>query len=195
MSTPLRGLRRLALATAVWLAPAVALASEEGHGDGGIPWMILLFTTINFLLFCWIIARYARPVIRDYVRGRHDRIVAELEAAVQARTEAQQLKAQWEARLAALDKEIQEIRAHAAADAARERDAVLAAAMKTAESIRNDARRTAAQEVRQAEAALRQAVAQQATVIATQLVRDRLTAADQDRFVSEFLGQVREAGQ
>jgi F-type H+-transporting ATPase subunit b len=194
MSAVHRRLGRLVLATAVWAAPAIALASEEGHGHGGIPWMVLLFTTINFLIFCWIIAHYAGPVIHDYVRGRHDRIVAELEAAAQARAEAQQLKAQWEERLAALDKEIQQIRAQAAADAARERDAILAAAMKTAESIRNDARRTAAQEVRQAETTLRQAVAQQATAIATQLVRDRLTAADQDRFVSEFLGQVREAG-
>jgi len=182
----------LALATTLSLLPALARGSEAAHEQGGIPWMTLLFTFVNFAIFCWLIAHYAMPLLRDYARGRHDRVVAELEAAAQTRREAEQLKAQWEARLAALDKEVQEIRAQATADAARERDTLLRAAAKTAEAIRNDARRTAAQEVRQAEAALRQAVVQQATALATQLVRDRLTPADQDRFVGEFVTQVRE---
>ena len=77
-----------------------------------------------------------------------------------------------------------------AADAQRERERILAAAQKTAEAIRNDARRTAAQEVRRSEAELRDAVARAAVIAATQLVRDRLSPADHERFVSEFLREV-----
>jgi F-type H+-transporting ATPase subunit b len=185
-----------ALGLLLSLLPALAVASEEAHGDahghGGIPWQTLLFNLINFLIFAWILRRYAWPVIRDYVKARHDRIVAELAAAAKARADAEQLKVLWQQRLAALDDEIKQIRAAAAADAAREREQILAAAQRTAEAIRNDARRTAEQEVRRAESELRQAVAREAVAIATQLVRERLSPADHDRFVSEFLDQVKE---
>jgi len=176
-----------------WLLPIAAWASEheEAHEHGGIPWGTLLFNLVNFSIFCWIIARFALPVVRDWVRARHDRIVDELGAAAKARAEAEQLKAQWDARLKALDQEIARIRADAAADAGRERDRILDAARKTAEAIRNDARRAADQEIRRAQAELRDSVAREAVTLATQLVRDRLTPADQDRFVSEFLGQVK----
>jgi F-type H+-transporting ATPase subunit b len=185
--------------TPVWLGaliellPTLARAGEEAneHGHGGIAWGMLLFSIINFVIFGWIIVRYAIPVARDWVRDRHDRIVAELEAAAKARAEAEQLKAQWEARLAALDREIQQIRAAAEADAARERDRILAEARKTAEAIRDDARRAAAQEVRHAEAELRQEVALRAVSLAAQLVREQMTTADQERFVSEFLREVK----
>ncbi|HVN85347.1 MAG TPA: ATP synthase F0 subunit B [Candidatus Binatia bacterium] len=181
------------LAALLWLAPIAAIAGEhdEGHEHGGIPWGTLLFNLINFSIFCWIIARFALPGARNWVRARHDRIVEELSAAAKARTEAEQLKAQWEARLQALDQEIAAIREQAAADSAHERDRILEAARKTAEGIRNDARRTADQEVRQAHAALRETVAREAVALATQLIRDRLTPADHDRFVSEFLNQVK----
>jgi len=191
----MRRFRTVAVALGLSLLPMLASASEEAHGGEhghGIPWQTLLFNLINFLIFAWLIRRYGWPVIRDYVRVRHDRIVAELDAAAKARADAEQLKAQWEARLAALDEEIKKIRADAAADVARERDLILAAAHKTAEAIRNDARRTAEQEVRRAEADLRQTVAREAVTVATQLVRERLTPADQDRFVNEFLAQVKE---
>jgi F-type H+-transporting ATPase subunit b len=189
--------RALSAALASALLPALVWASEEAHEHGahgheGIPWGTLAFNLVNFLIFCAIVARYGMPVIRDYVRNRHQRIVGELEAAAKARADAEQLKAEWEARLAGLDAEIKRIRAETAADVARERDQILAAAKKTAETIRNDARRTADQEVRRAEADLRQTVAEQATAIATQLVREKLTTDDQDRFTREFLGHVKE---
>ncbi|MBI4515156.1 MAG: ATP synthase F0 subunit B [Deltaproteobacteria bacterium] len=182
---------RTLIAALVLALPALVCASGEAHADerghGGIPWATLAFTFVNFLIFAGLIRRYALPVVRDYARARHDRIVAELEAAAKARAEAEQLKAQCEARLASLENEIKQIRAAAAADTAREREQILAAAKKTAEMIGDDARRTAAQEVRQAEVELRQAVARQAVSIATQLVSERLTAADHERFASEFL--------
>jgi F-type H+-transporting ATPase subunit b len=181
------------LVTLAWLSPVAAWAGEhaEAHEHGGIPWGTLLFNLVNFSIFCWIIAHYALPVARDWVRARHDRIVEELRAAAKARSDAEQLKAQWDARLQALEQEIAQIRAAAAADGARERERILAAARKTAESIRADARRAADQEVRRAQADLRDAGAREAVALATQLMRERLTPADQDRFVSEFLTQVK----
>lgn len=180
------------IASCLWLLPAALHASEETHhAHEGIPWATLLFATVNFLLFCWILARYLLPVARDYARNRHARIVEDLEAAAKARADAEQLKAQWEARLAALDEEIKDIRAQAVADGTREREQILVAAQRTAEAIQNDARRAAAQEVRRAETELRLTVAREATALASQLLRERLDPKDQERFIAEFLIEVK----
>jgi F0F1-type ATP synthase membrane subunit b/b' len=78
----------------------------------------------------------------------------------------------------------------ARADIAAERDQILAAARKAGETIRRDAQRTADNELRSAQEALRDEVARQALAIAERLAAQRLTPADQQRFVSEFVAQV-----
>jgi F0F1-type ATP synthase membrane subunit b/b' len=72
-----------------------------------------------------------------------------------------------------------------------ERDQILAAARRTAEAIQRDAERTAESELRQARDRLRAEVAQHALHLAERLAPERLTAADQGRFVDEFIDQVR----
>ena len=180
-------------AAAIAVLPHLAQASEKAHhGEAhGIPWNTLLFSTINFAIFSWIIYKFVYPVIRDHAQDRQARIVAELRAAATARAEAEALKAQWEQRLAALQTELKEIRASAEADLAREREQILAAARKTAEAIGNDARRVADQEIRRAEADLRETVVREAIAAATALAQQRLSPADQDRFIGDFLTEVR----
>jgi F0F1-type ATP synthase membrane subunit b/b' len=67
----------------------------------------------------------------------------------------------------------------------------LAAAQRSAESIRRDADRAAEQQVRAAHAQLRDEVARRALALATERARTALTSTDQDRFVADFLQQVR----
>jgi|MudIll2142460700_1097286.scaffolds.fasta_scaffold32370_3 F-type H+-transporting ATPase subunit b len=176
------------------LLPAIAFAAEESHaahGHGGIPWATLLFSTINTLIFIYIIKRFAWASIRDWVADRRRQIVTTLEQAARAKRDAEQLKAEWEQRLANLGQELDEMRRLAQAETERERDRILAAAREAAEAIRRDAHRAAEQEVRTAQAQLREEVARQALAIASDQARQRLTAADHERFLTEFLNQVR----
>lgn len=172
-----------------------AMASEDshgGHGDAhGIPWGTLFFSAVNFGLFLLLLWRAVLPALRTWAITRRDRIVDELEEAARARAEAEQLKAEWEARMARLDQELDQIRQQALADAQRERERILAAAQSTAAAIAADAQKAAAQEIRRARAELRDEVARQALRIARGQVESQLTADDQNRFVDEFLREVR----
>ncbi len=177
----------------LWLAPALGVASEEAHhehGDGGIPWATLLFSTINTFIFFYILKRFAWPTIRSWTAARQRQILETLEQAAQAKREAEQLKAEWEQRLSSLSRELDELRRVARMETERERDAILATARQAAEAIRRDARRAAEQEVRTAQAKLREEVARHALALATEQARQRLTAADHERFVDDFLKQV-----
>ncbi len=172
---------------------AVAAQTPEPHGASPehIPWSLLAFAAVNFTIFVYvIIVRGLLPSLRRYAIERRDRVVREIEEATAARAEAEALRAEWQRRLDHLEGEIAEIRQAARDDAGRERDRILAAARETATAIERDARRAAASEIVRAQSTLRKEVARQAVSIAERLVRERLTDADQQRFVEEFLEQV-----
>ena len=180
------------LAAAAFLYAQPALANEESHGhaSGGIPWSSLLFSTINLAIFVWVLARFVMPAVREWVRDRRDQVINDLRDAAAAKTEAERLKAEWEARLADLQREITALRAQAQRDAERERERILAAAHAAADAIRKDAERAAAYELRRTQAQLRVELVRQAVSLAEEAIRAQWTVADQQRFITDFLKQV-----
>lgn len=165
-----------------------AHAAHEGHG--AVPWATLFFTFVNFSLFVWLLARYVWPQVRLWLRERHTAVVKELEAAAEARREAEQLRAEWQRRLQQVNDEIARLREHVAADLARERERILEQARKTAEAIRKDAERTVAAEMRRLEQEVRQELVQHAISIAREIVRRHWSSVDQQRQVEAFVQQV-----
>ena len=186
--------RAVALSIAVLAMSAqLALASEEAHGHGehhGIPWSSLLFSAINLAIFIWVLARFAMPAVRQFVQDRRTRVVNDLAEAAAAKAGAERLRAEWETRLADLERTTAELRAQARQDAERERERILAAARAAADTIRKDAERAAAYEVRRTQQQLRAELVRQAIRLAEDATRAQWTAADQRRFVADFLKQV-----
>jgi F-type H+-transporting ATPase subunit b len=186
-------IRRLTTALLLLGAYApVALASEEAHHhEAGIPWGMLALSTVNLLIFLWVLGRFVMPAVRTWVHERRIRVISDLEAAAKAKAEALHLKTEWETRLARLEQTIEEMRAQARQDAERERERILAAARQTAETIRRDAERAAAYEVRRTQELLRAELVRTALEAAEAQARSQWTAGDQERFIADFLKQVR----
>ena len=186
--------RRVVLSlAALTVAAQQALASEEAnaHAPHAVPWGSLLFSAINLGIFVWLLARFVMPAVRGWVGERRDQVINDLNEAAAAKAEAARLKAEWEARLATLEGTIAELRAQAQRDAEQERDRILAAARAAADAIRKDAERAAAYEVRRTQQQLRAELVQQAVRLAEETTRARWSAADQQRFIADFLKQVR----
>jgi F-type H+-transporting ATPase subunit b len=172
--------------------PEAALAAEEAHhaAPHGVPWGKLFFMTVNLVIFYWVLRRFAYPLVADWLHERRARVVADLERAAAAKRDAEALQAEWKKRLANLGAELDELRRKAQAEIAVEREEILAAARRTAETIRRDAERAAEQELRNAQELLRAEVAKQALDIASRLADERLTPDDRRRFVDDFIRQV-----
>jgi len=180
----------IVLGAAVSIA-SVALGAEEAHHGAHTPAVTdLIFPTINFVLFIWIIARYVMPGIRKAVHDRRDVIVNALQEAERAKAEADRLRHEWEARIGKLEQTAAEMRAQAVVEAERERDRILAAAQKTAEAIRRDAERAAAYEVRRTQQLLRSELVTRALGLAEGQVQTKWSAGDQQRSIDDFLKQV-----
>lgn len=199
-------MRRLT-ALSTTLLPAVyataAFAAEHGagheaagehaaaaHGHGGIPWLTIAFSTINLIIFIYILVRAAAPAVKSWVSERRALIVQELEDAAAERGEAERLRNEWEARLAKLEQEIAEMRAQARADIERERERILDAARVSAANMLRDAQRLAAAEGAQIEAQIRAEVARKAIAAAQDKIQKNWTSDDQRRLVADFLRQV-----
>jgi len=184
--------RGIAAALAV-LLPAAALAAE-GEEHAGIPWSKLFFSAINLGIFLYLLPYAVRGLLgmslAEWVAERRSRIAGALAQGERAKREAEALRAEWQRRLDSLSGELETMLAQARGDITAERDQILAAARATAEAIRRDAQRTADNEIRTAQEVLRAEVAKQALAIAERLAPQKLTAADQQRFVSEFVEQV-----
>lgn len=185
--------RRIAFGVApVLIQVQCALASEEAHGHEahGIPWGSLLFSAINLAIFIWVLARFVMPAVRQWVQQRRDQVVNDLADAAAAKAAAERLRAEWEARLADLERTTAELRAQAQQDAERERERILAAAHAAADAIRRDAERSAAYEIRRTQQQLRAELVRQAISLAEDATRAQWTPADQQRFIADFLKQV-----
>ncbi len=175
------------------VSPCVAWAAEEGHGghaEGDSQQLVFIFSAINFLLFVFVLRKYALPAVRESLRKRRVTIVQALNEAQKAKDEAQALRREYEQKLAGLAVEQDRLRQQALEDANREKVRILEDARKMADRVRTEAQQTAQREVAEARRLLRQEVAEQAVRLATELVRSRLTPADQGRLIQDLVQEV-----
>ena len=171
------------LALAALLAPAAAQASEPA----GESLVDIVLKGLNLVLVFGLIAWYGREPIRRFFADRRQTISHDLGQAATLLQEAELKYAEWERRMAGIDAELAEIRREASERAEAERRRILAEAEASAERIRRDADAAAEQELRRARAELRAEAADLAVRLAGQLVSDRMTPADGEKLLDEFV--------
>ena len=138
----------------------------------------------------FVLRKYALPAVRESLRKRRETIAQALNEAKRAKEEAETLRREYEKKLAGLAAEQEQLRRQGLEIAEREKGKILEEARKMAERARTEAQQIAQREVEEARRLLRKEVAEQATRIATELVRSRLTSADQSRLVQDLVQEV-----
>ena len=174
----------------VW---ALELEGDGGHGEhveGGSQQLTLIFSAINFLLFVFVLRKYALPAVRESLKKRRSAIEQALNEGKRAKEEAEALRREYEQKLAGLSAEQEQLRRQALEDAEREKTRVLEEAHRMAERVRAETQQIVQREVEEARRILRQEVADQAVRLAAELVRSRLTHSDQSRLVQDLVHEV-----
>jgi F-type H+-transporting ATPase subunit b len=169
----------------LWAVPVLAAEEEHAASIGE-----LTFPLINFLIFLYLIKRFALPLVKEHFKGRRAAIAGAVGEADEARRRAAALLDDYRNRLAQLDQEMQTIRNELRAEGEREKNKLLAEANEIGARIKADADFLAEQEIRLARLVLKREIVEAARRTAEEFVRDRLTAADQTRIVAEFLSEV-----
>jgi len=154
----------------------------------------LALQILNFGVLVFILVKFGGPAIGKALAARHQQLKADLAAAATARAEAEARLKQQEARLAALEQEIEGIRQGVKAEAEAEKARLLATAEERAKRIKQETSFVLEQQGKEAEARLRREVALAAVDLAEQMVRKSLGPADQQRLVDTFVAGVAQPG-
>jgi len=173
---------------------AVAYASGEAGGhETGIPrakWLDLLWRTTNFAGLVIILVFFLKKPFADGLSGRREGIKDQLEALESRKAEAEQMYQEAEAKLAKLDEEVNAIITEAVKQGEAEKAKIIADAERNAGDIKRQAEMAVAHELAEAKTRLKGEIAEQAVLLAEELVKKNIQPADQSRMVELSLDKV-----
>jgi F-type H+-transporting ATPase subunit b len=168
---------------------AAAWASD----DGAIPrekWLDLLWRTTNFAGLAFILIFFLKKPFADGLRSRRAGIQDQLEALESRKSEAERMYQEAEAKLARLDEEVSSIITEAVKQGEAEKAKIIADAERNAGDITRQAEMAVAHELALAKTRLKGEIAEQAVLLAEELIRKNIQPADQSRLVELSLAKV-----
>ncbi len=181
---------RLALGLCLVLYAPELLAAEEGAAHSGPNWFHLAVQILNVVVLGYVLYRFAGGPISKALRERSQGIRTQIRDSESRLLEAEAELAELRERLAGFEAESADLLAQVALQAQTERERTMERARQGAERIREEGRRVADNEILRAREALRNEAAALATRIASEILRERLTAEDDQRLLRDFVQRV-----
>jgi F-type H+-transporting ATPase subunit b len=163
---------------------------EEEPKFLGLPAWI--FKLANMLLFLGLLGYFIGGPIKRALAERHQNIQHAAEEARTRRQKADQIAGDIQARLAQLEDEIKSIHERALQEGERQRRELIAAAEAEAQKILGQARAEVDNRLKNARHELTEYAGQLASERAEQILRERITPADQTKLFNESLREVDE---
>ena len=174
---------------------SIVFAASEGGGSSGSFLVspnvgLMIWTLVVFGLSMWILGKYAFPRIAEALDKRQRAIEESIDTAERTRREADELLAEYRARLAEARTQADEIVARARKTGENTESEAIADSKRKREELMDQTRREIEAETNRAIAELRSQVAD-LTVLATEKVTRRtLTEADQRQLVADAVSEL-----
>ena len=154
------------------------------------PFVFMLF---NFAILLGLLAWKGLPISRQVAAERHDLIKTALDEAAKLRKQAADKLAEYETRLKDADAQIKALVEGMRTDALNDKLRIEKAAETQAAQMKRDAELRIAAEIELARAQLTREVTAAATAATEKLLRDKMTASDQQQLVNAFIADVQNA--
>jgi F0F1-type ATP synthase membrane subunit b/b' len=149
-----------------------------------------LATLINFGILAAGYYLLGKKSIAAGLVARRDSIAKEIEEAQRMKAEAEQRAKTYQGRLERLDEEARQAREVLVRAGEAERDRIIADAESTADRLRKDAEFLVLQEIKQVRQDLWREAVETAVTAAEEMLKKRVTPADQERLAEAFLGEL-----
>lgn len=173
----------------LWASEAASHGAEHHEP----PITDVIFPALNFLIYAFIIVKYALPAVRSFLKSRREEVIATMSQASAKMAAAQGMVDEYQAKLAAVDREVQTLQATLRDEGERDKAKLLADANAMAAKVKDDARILADQEVKMARQKIREEMAIQAEATARALLQRNLSVDDQNRLADEFIQSIGQA--
>ncbi len=174
------------------LLSAAPLMAAGGHGDEGAKGWVATDTqrVLNFaVLFGGLFFILRKPVSRA-LNGRIKGIQDQLEDLEARKQEAEKQLAEYNQKLAQLEKEAEKILGEYVRQGEDAKVRIIAEAKTAAEKLEEQAKRHIEHEFNAARERLQTEIIEKALVKAESRLKERITSEDQDRLIDEYLAKV-----
>jgi F0F1-type ATP synthase membrane subunit b/b' len=171
---------------------------EEGEAPGSINWFDFsnkeeppyAALLINFGLLAYGYYRFGKKPVADALQKNRDSIAKEIEEAQRMKREAEGRAKQYQAKLQHLEAELAETRQALEQAGKAEHDRIVKEAEEKAARMQKDAAFLLEQEGKQLRLDLQREAVTAALAAAEELLKKRVTGADQERLAEEFLASL-----
>jgi F-type H+-transporting ATPase subunit b len=169
----------------------VPVVWAAGGGDAHSSSIVdLIFPLINFLIFAYLVKRYAIPPLKEHLRKRREGIINSVAKANEAKNQAEKYLQRYRSLLQNLQEETAKIREGLRAEGEREKVRMMAEAEEFATKLKADADFMAEQEIKMARQQIRRELADLAEEAAERAIVRHLTGDDQNRLINDFAQHV-----
>lgn len=142
---------------------------------------------INFAILAFIYVYYGRAPIAAALKSRREGVEKQIEEAQRIKKEAEERSKVYTAKLGNLEGELAKTKTALADAGAGEKERIVREAEEKAARMEKDAQFLLEQEARQMQLDLRREAVDAALVAAEEILRSKITTADQERMAEEFL--------
>jgi F0F1-type ATP synthase membrane subunit b/b' len=156
-------------------------------GEETPPYIAML---INFGILASGVYLFGKKPITEGLRARRDAIAKDIEEAARMKQEAEERAKKYQAKLEFVEQELVAAREALVRGAEAERDRIVKDAESKAERVRKDAEFLVEQELKQIRLDLWREAVDTAIVAAEELLKKRVTAADQERLADDYLADL-----
>lgn len=150
----------------------------------------LLWRCINFAALVIILVKFGAKPIGASLSERKNKIKTDIEDLEARKAEAEKSYKEFEAKLEGIESEIETIVEKAVAQAEVEKARIIEKAEQAATDIQRQAEMAIQHEIVEAKRTLKNDIADQAAVMAEELIKKNLTAKDQVNIVEDYLAKV-----
>ncbi|HAM49580.1 MAG TPA: ATP synthase F0 subunit B [Nitrospiraceae bacterium] len=162
---------------------SIAFGAEQAPAGG--EWKEWLWKILNFGILVFILVKFLRKPLREFLRKRTELIEKTLKEAQEAKELAEKALAEVEGRLKLKDKEIEDILAQAQRSAKTEHDLLLQNGEQMKEKILEQARTNIEYELRLAKESIKAEAVQIAMELAEKKLKEKLTKENQFKLIEE----------
>jgi len=149
-----------------------------------------LATLFNFSVFVFLIVRFGAKPLAEALKKRKETIMRDIDEAQRMREASETRLKEYELRLEKIEEELERVRREFREAGERERERILADANERRERMKKDAEFLLSQELKQMRQDLLHETVDQALLGAAELLRAKLTPAEQDRYLEALLLQL-----
>jgi F-type H+-transporting ATPase subunit b len=161
------------------------------HGAASKPWQETdTAKVLNFAVLAVGLFLLLRKPVSQALDGRIKGIKEELEDLESRKVQVEKQLADYNTKLAQLDKEAEQVVAEYIRQGEEAKTRILKEAESAAEKLKEQAQKNIHYEFNQAKQSLQAEIVEKALAKAEQLIKDRISADDQDRLVDEYLEKV-----